>query len=140
MKAFLLLAVAAQPTNARPDLWRGCEITSATICAPAGCRETRPTVKLYMADYIDSKSKRDSYYYRCRISGGCDMHDDVAVTLDHGDRVWTVSTPSIIATISLSDQVTDIATRNGLVLIQRGTCKLEPPPLVITPTAPRPRP
>ena len=78
IRAVLLAALAGQSGKAAdPDLWQECQIETATICGPGGCKSVEPTLKLYLGDYVGDyvgdNGKRTDYYYRCRGGAECDI-------------------------------------------------------------------
>jgi hypothetical protein len=104
------------------NYWQECQIETATICGPEGCRNVQPTLKLYLGDYEDTKGRPKSYYYRCRRDGPCDEIRDPWVGENESYRAFVAPAHGVISRVGPDGKVTDVATLNDQVLISRGTC------------------
>lgn len=120
-----LMLLQAHPAAA--DVWKECQIETATLCEPGGCRSVEPTLKLYFGDYADQDGKRSGYYYRCRRGGACDMIEDPWIGENDTYRAFVSRERGVISRIGPEGKVTDVATLNDTVLISRGTCWNAPP-------------
>lgn len=115
------IALIASPASAE-NIWQECQIESATLCGPEGCRNVEPTLKLYLGDYADSKGRRRGYYYRCRRDGPCDRITDPWIGQNDKYRAFVERDRGVISRIGPGSKVTDVATLDDKVLISRGSC------------------
>ena len=111
---------AGQPADA--DLWQECQIESATLCGPGGCKNVEPTLKLYLGDYHVDHGKRAGYYYRCRRGGECDIIENPWIGEGGGYRAFIMREQGVISRIGPDERITDVATIEDTVLISRGSC------------------
>jgi hypothetical protein len=134
MKAMLLLGLLLQ-TNTQSNIWRECTFDRAELCTASGCKATKPTLKVYLADYSDDPKPRGGYYYRCRIDGGCQIVEPFWVGYGAaGYRVWDAREKGALSRLSPDDKITDVVTLEDVVLISRGTCREAPPPIIVSRT------
>lgn len=123
IRSALLIAMAlqsGQPADA--DLWQECQIESATICGPGGCKNVAPTLKLYLGDYKADDGRRAGYYYRCRRGAECDIIENPWIGEGGGFRAFVMREQGVIARIGPDSRITDVATIEDIVLISRGIC------------------
>jgi hypothetical protein len=123
IRLVLLIAVALQSGQSEgPDLWQECQIETATICGPGGCKSLVPTLKLYIGDYKADDGRRAGYYYRCRRGAECDIIENPWIGEGSGYRAFVMREQGVIARIGPDNRVTDVATIEDIVLISRGIC------------------
>lgn len=124
MRMLILLASGVMIAGgaSASNYWQECQIETATICDPQGCRNVQPTLKLYLGDYEDAKRRPKSYYYRCRRDGPCDEIRDPWVGENESYRAFVAPAHGVISRVGPDGKVTDVATLNDQVLISRGTC------------------
>jgi len=115
------LALQAGPV-ADANLWQECQIESATLCGPGGCKAVEPTLKLYLGDYKADDGRRAGYYYRCRRGAECDIIDNPWIGESGSYRAFVMREQGVITRVSADNRVTDVATIEDTVLISRGTC------------------
>jgi hypothetical protein len=123
IRSTLLIAMAvqaSQPPDA--DLWQECQIESATLCGPGGCKNVEPTLKLYLGDYRADDGRRAGYYYRCRRGGECDIIENPWIGEGMGYRAFVMREQGVISRIGPDSRITDVATIEDTVLISRGRC------------------
>lgn len=104
------------------NFWQECQIESVTLCAPNGCRNVAPTLKLYLGDFATSQGKRAGYYYRCRREGACDKIEDPWIGRNARYRVFVIRQAAVISRVDPDGKITDVASLGDNVLISRGTC------------------
>lgn len=125
------LVAAGEASASEPNVWRACTIESVTICTPAGCVDGQPKIWVYLASYED-EGLRKAFYYRC----GSDKRDcDTYTPIVHRSGAYvTFSLPQngVVSRLGPNDMVTDVATLMDTVLISRGKCVPEPPPIIRT--------
>lgn len=112
------------------NYWQECQIETATLCGPEGCRNVEPTLKLYLGDYANSKGVRKGYYRRCRRTGECDLIENPWIGTNEAYRVYVLPEHGLISRVAATGKVTDVATLGDTVLISRGTCWSVKPPSV----------
>ena len=125
------MAAAAQASAAEPNIWRACTVDSVTVCSPAGCSAGKPSTWLYLASY-ENEGKREAFYYHCSADQrNCDTYTPV---VHRSGAYLNFSLPQngVISRLGPDDTVTDVATIMDTVLISRGKCLLEPPPIIRT--------
>jgi hypothetical protein len=123
IRSTLMIGMAlqtGQPADA--DLWQECQIESATLCGPGGCRNVEPTLKLYFGDYSADHGKRAGYYYRCRRDAECDIIENPWIGEGGGYRAFVMREQGVISRIGPDGRITDVATIEDAVLISRGRC------------------
>jgi len=119
ISAALGLIPAAAPAA---DIWQECQIETVTLCAPDGCRNVEPTLKLYLGDFTDAHGKPAGYYYRCRRDGACDKVDNPWIGHNDKYRAFVVPEANIISRVSQDGKVMDVSAIRDEVLISRGSC------------------
>ena len=123
MKMLLIVVTALQAAQvAEPDIWQECQIESATLCGPGGCKPVEPSLKLFLGDYAGASGRRSGYYYRCRRGGLCDIVDDPWIGESGGYRAFVLRDRGVITRVGPDNSVTDVATIEDVVLISRGRC------------------
>jgi hypothetical protein len=130
------LALSVSASAAEPNVWRACTIQSVNICSPQGCVAGSPAIWLYVASYTD-KGKQHSIYIRCNISRTSCTDYRPLVHRSGAFLNFTLPKNAVVSRLGPDDMLTDVATIMDTVLISRGTCANEPPPLIRTRTAPR---
>lgn len=119
----MLISMAIQTTPSQPDIWQECKFEKAELCEPSGCKEIEPTLKVYMANYVNDDGQRGGYYYRCLTKGGCTIIEPYWVGFGRGGyRVWEAREKGVSSRLSPDGEVTDIVTLEDVVLISRGKC------------------
>lgn len=121
MLLIILTALQAAPVT-EPDIWQECQIESATLCGPGGCKPVEPSLKLFLGDYSGASGRRAGYYYRCRRGGLCDIVDDPWIGESAGYRAFVLRDRGVITRVGPDNSVTDVATIEDIVLISRGRC------------------
>lgn len=125
------LAVTTQASAAEPNIWRACTVDSVTICTPSGCSPGKPSTWLYLASY-EHEGKRETTYYRCNADrSDCDTYEP-AVHRSGAYLNFSLPENGVVSRLGPDDTVTDVATIMDTVLISRGKCQLEPPPIIRT--------
>lgn len=123
MRAALFIGLALQASQpANPDLWQECQIETAILCGPGGCKNVEPTLKLYLGDFAIENGKRAGYYYRCRRGGECDIIENPWIGEGGGYRAFVMKEQGVISRIGPDSRITDVATIEDMVLISRGAC------------------
>ena len=121
MKMSLVIAIALQAAGINdPDIWQECQIESATLCGAGGCKPVKPTLKLFLGDYVGESGRRAGYYYRCRRGSLCDIVDDPWIGESAGYRAFVMRDRGVITRVGPDNSVTDVATIEDIVLISRG--------------------
>ena len=123
IRSTLMIAMALQAAPAGDaDLWQECQIESAILCGPGGCKNVEPTLKLYLGDYRADDGRRAGYYYRCRRGGECDIIENPWIGEGGGYRAFVMREQGVISRIGPDSRITDVATIEDTVLISRGSC------------------
>jgi hypothetical protein len=124
--AAALITPAAVPA-ADSGIFKACTIDTVTICTPAGCGPRKPSISIFVSDYMDGVTERGAYY-RCGLHlVRCNRYS--AVVYRSGDFI-TFSLParSVFAKLGPGNIITDIAAVEDSVFISRGRCANRAPP------------
>jgi hypothetical protein len=124
--AAALLATIGAAANG-PGIWAACTIDSVSICAASGCKAARPSVSIYLSDFVDHGVERGAYY-RCSIGlTRCDRYN--ALVNKTGDfTIFSLPDRSVFAKLGPGHRVTDVAAMGDTVLVSRGRCSDRVPP------------
>jgi hypothetical protein len=125
--AAAVLMTAAPVPAADNGVWRACTIDTVTICTPAGCGQRKPTISIFVSDYMDGVSERGAYY-RCGLHlARCERYG--AVVYRTGDFVvFSLPARSVFAKLGPDNRITDVAAVADSIFISRGRCANRAPP------------
>lgn len=130
MKLAIAIAALLSSTGAKDNaggIWRACTIGSVSICTPAGCASRKPSISVYVSDFVDHGVERASYY-RCAVGfKNCDRYSP-RVQRNGDFLVFTLAQESLFAKLGPDDRLTDVAAIKDTVFISRGQCKPGAPP------------
>lgn len=130
MKSILAIAALLSSAGARDfdsGVWRACKIDSVSICTPAGCAPRKPTISIYVSDFLDHGVERASYY-RCGIGlTNCDRYSP-RVQRNGDFLVFTLAQESSFAKLGPDDRLTDVTAVKDTVIVSRGLCEAAAPP------------
>jgi hypothetical protein len=122
------ISLAASPaTGAEPGLWRACTIDTVSVCSQDRCTPRKPSISIFVSNYIDRGSERAAYY-RCALKlTKCDRYR--ALAYKTGDFViFSLPERSVFAKLANDDSITDVAAMGSDVFVSRGKCAAAPPP------------
>ena len=130
VKRLLLAAIslAASPAaGAEPGLWRACTIDTVSVCSGDRCSPRKPTISIFISNYVDRGTERAAYY-RCALKlTKCDRYR--ALAYKTGDFViFSLPERSVFAKLASDDSITDVAAMGSDVFVSRGKCAPAPPP------------
>jgi hypothetical protein len=108
-------------------MWKACSIDSVSVCAPQGCTTSKPTISIFVSNYLDHGVER-GVYYRCGLKlAACDRYS--ALVRRTGDFVvFSLPEHSVFAKVGRDDQITDVVGQADNVVISRGKCASAAPP------------
>lgn len=96
-------------------------------CSVAGCSARKPTISIYLSDYIDRGTERAAYY-RCGVRlSNCDRYPALAYRTGNY-LVFSLPQRSVFAKLGTDDRIIDVAALGEDVLVSRGTCTSSAPP------------
>jgi hypothetical protein len=108
-------------------IWAACTIDTVSACSQGGCKAARPTISIYLSDFVDRGVERAAYY---RCSTGltrCDRYS--AIVNKTGDfSIFSLPDRSLFAKLGTDMRVTDVAAMGDTVFISRGRCSERAPP------------
>jgi len=125
--AAAVLVMPASLPAAETGVWRACTIEAVTICTPTGCGPRKPTISLFVSDYMDGTTERGAYY-RCGLHlAHCDRYS--ATVYRSGNFViFSLPQRSAFAKLGPDNRITDVAAVEDSVFISRGKCANRVPP------------
>ena len=96
-------------------------------CSPAGCSARKPTISIFVSDFVDRGIERAAYY-RCGVRlSNCDRYTALAYRTGEF-MIFSLPQRSVFAKLGTDDRITDVAALGDDVLVSRGTCATAVPP------------
>ena len=130
MRSVLIAALLATPAPVAAmdaGTWKACTIESVSVCGPEGCAASKPSISIFVSNYVDRGAERGAYY-RCRLRlVACDRYR--ALVYRNGDyTIFSLPERSVFAKLGSDDRIIDVAGPADNVVISRGRCISAAPP------------
>jgi hypothetical protein len=136
MKTVLLAGLVLQTAKpTAPNVFQECELETAQLCDPSGCKPGKSTWRIWVADYQKDDGSRGGYYYRCATKDRCQVQilNDFRTRGAGEYRVWSSKDAMSSSHVGPDGSVMDVVAHRERVLISRGKCWDAPPPIIMTP-------
>jgi hypothetical protein len=125
---FIAICLSAVPAAAADaGLWRACTIDTVLVCTQDRCSPRKPTISIFVSNYLDRGTERAAYY-RCGLKlTKCDRYS--ALAYKTGDFViFSLPQRSVFAKLASDESITDVAAMGSDVFVSRGKCTSASPP------------